>query len=243
MRVQLVIPCFNEANRLDSDAFLQALSANPDASFLFVDDGSTDSTPAILESLVKRGGCRTAHVRLARNEGKSAAVRHGILAALATETAPQFVGFWDADLSTPLNAIADFVQVFDTMPGIDIVIGARVKLLGRQIERNPMRHYSGRAFATVADLALRLNAYDTQCGAKMFRTTERVRRIFDRPFQSKWIFDLELLTRYVRDTGSTSGIYELPLRRWVDVAGSKLRPSHIVRAMLDLAVIALQRRQ
>jgi dolichyl-phosphate beta-glucosyltransferase len=234
----LVVPCYNEAERLNPDAFLQQLVVDSDLGFIFVDDGSVDGTAATLQQLVARSGGRIFVVTLKQNAGKASAVRAGMLAAF--ERAPAFAGYWDADLATPLDAIDEFMAAFTNRHEVDIVIGSRVKLLGRDIRRSPFRHYSGRVFATAASMALGISVYDTQCGAKIFRVTDRVQRVFGTPFRSKWIFDVEVLSRYVAAVGTERAderIYELPLARWIGVAGSKLKPWHAVRAIWDLSVI------
>src|SRR3954468_4320305 len=238
-RLQLVVPCFNEAERLHPEAFVECVATNPDIAIVFVDDGSTDATASILAVLVQRGGANIRVITLPRNIGKARAVQFGVQAAFAEE--PEFVGYWDADLSTPLNIVREFIAVFDARPDLDIVMGARVKLLGRDIVRSLARHYSGRVFATAASLALGVPVYDTQCGAKLFRATAPVDRVFASPFRSKWIFDGEILARYIALADATwSGlhIYELPLPTWRAVPGSKLRVWHGVRAMWDLVWIA-----
>ena len=53
-------------------------------------------------------------------------------------------------------------------------------------------------FASLASRSLRLRVYDTQCGAKLFRNTEPVRRVFDQEFISPWAFDVEILARLQR---------------------------------------------
>jgi dolichyl-phosphate beta-glucosyltransferase len=242
-RVWLVVPCFNEAARLRPSRFLDFVRASADAALLFVDDGSTDGTPGLLTGLAAAGGGRIGVLTLPRNAGKAAAVRLGVRDVLTRR--PEYAGYWDADLSTPLDALPEFLSVLDSRPGIEVVIGSRVKLLGRSIARHAWRHYIGRVFATAAASAVGLPVYDTQCGAKVFRASGAVARAFESPFRSSWVFDVEVLARYVRDVGpaaAESGIFELPLREWADVPGSKVRVWDGVRAAWDLWRIRSMRR-
>ena len=153
----------------------------------------------------------------------------------------QYVGYWDADLATPLTAIADFRAHLDQHPRVEALLGARVRLLGRQIERRTLRHCLGRLFAAAAAGVLKIPVYDTQCGAKLFRATDRVRRIFADPFRTTWIFDVELLARLLAtipaDDDPAELIHELPLAAWRDVAGSKVKARDFVRAAGQLATI------
>ena len=238
-RLQLVVPCYNEAGRLSPAPFLAFVREHRDAALLFVDDGSTDGTPRVLAEIEAAGEGRVSRMALRRNSGKAVAVREGMLAAFDRGAA--LAGYWDSDLATPLSAVPRFLEVLDRHPGVDIVIGSRVKLMGRQIARSPLRHYVGRVFATAASLALGLAVYDTQCGAKIFRACEPVRRVFAAPFRSAWVFDVEILARYADAVGRSraeAGVYELPLARWVDVPGSKVKPWHGVRAAWDLLRLA-----
>ncbi len=232
----LVIPCYNEESRLDVRAFEQFFSLTPGVSFVFVNDGSKDSTLEVLQGLVRRFPEQARVLDVQPNQGKAEAVRRGMLLAMEAQSA-EYVGFWDADLATPLEEVQQFVDVLERLPRVDIVFGTRVALLGRQIERKPSRHYLGRVFATGASVVLALPVYDTQCGAKLFRVNEQCRALFDRPFGSRWIFDVELVARYCVDHSGTTGIYEQPLDSWRDVGDSKVRPTDFIRAIGEMVII------
>ena len=79
----------------------------------------------------------------------------------------------------------------------------------------------------------------TQCGDKMLRVTERARSPFERPFASRWIFDVELFARYPSTYGSREGLYELPLRRWTDIGESKVKWHDFMRAGAEIAAITV----
>jgi glycosyltransferase involved in cell wall biosynthesis len=242
----LVVPCYNEAARLDPGAFLAFLASHPRVALLFVNDGSTDRTAEILDGLGGAAADAIAVLRLPHG-GKAEAVRRGILEAI--DRGAPLVGFWDADLATPLAALDDFLALARRRPDLDIFLGSRVNLLGRQVHRPSWRHYASRTFATAVSLALDLPVYDTQCGAKIFRAGEAVAGVFARPFSSPWIFDVELLARYLRvpvaegEPPRSQRIYEVALRWWHDVPGSKLRWTDWVRALGELLAIWRERRR
>ena len=184
-------------------------------------------------------------LRQPSNRGKGEAVRAGMLAALSAR--PRVIGFFDADLSTPLQAVDDFLAVLRTRPAVELVLGSRVMLMGRDIRRRPSRHYLGRVFATAVSHALDLPVYDTQCGAKMLRVNAATASLFDVPFRSRWVFDVELIARYLRlpaapgEPSRRDRIYELVLPAWHDRPGSKLRWFDFPRAMVDLGHIWRER--
>lgn len=234
--VTLVVPCFNEGARLSVAQFSQFAGEHPDFRFLFVNDGSTDSTSDVLARMCDLNPDAFFNLNLGKNHGKGEAVRQGMLLALQFGT--DFIGYWDADLATPLAVAADFCFVLDRCPEIDLVMGARVPLLGREVERHVGRLIAGRTFATLAAAALGVGVYDTQCGAKLFRVTERTSSLLACPFISRWAFDVELLGRLIASRGGPANgnqhILEFPLPCWSDVAGSKLRLWHMLRATLDV---------
>ena len=240
-RLCLVIPCYNEAARLDMHAFRDYLAGHSGVRFLFVDDGSSDNTAAVLKDLCDGFEDRAEFLECKPNAGKAEAVRKGVLHAIQSYDLDS-VGFWDADLATPLAAVLPFAGVLARRPDIEMVFGSRVQLLGRSVNRSPLRHYLGRVFATVASITLRLPIYDTQCGAKLFRADSNLKTVFAEPFISKWVFDVEIVARYSKLCGHDDRhlqgcIYEFALEKWTDVAGSKVKPGDFFTAMLDLLKI------
>jgi len=243
----IVIPCYNEEFRFPTARFAAFTAANPAIRFLLVNDGSKDNTLAVLQRTREAMPGQVDVLNQPANRGKGEAVRAGFLAALQRDDC-QYVGFWDADLATPLEQINDLVQILVSQPSICMVFGARVKLLGHHVDRRAVRHYLGRVFATVVSIVLRLAIYDTQCGAKIFRVTPDTRDLFAEPFCSRWVFDVEILARFIRqrryDIASVeSAIYEFPLPEWRDVAGSQVRPRDFFRAFFDVWKIYLRYRQ
>jgi len=222
----VVVPCFNEAARLDVNAFADFVHRT-DVQFLFVDDGSRDHTLGVLKELEAVCPARIHVHALASNVGKAEAVRRGLLEACRSR--PSYVAFWDADLATPLDDIVPFTQLLDARPDIEMVFGSRVNLLGREVHRALLRHYVGRVFATAAAAVLGIGIYDTQCGAKMFRVSDRFVAQLQEPFIGGWIFDVEMIAREIRSRRGTNLaptatiIYEFPLTVWRDVAGSKIK--------------------
>jgi glycosyltransferase involved in cell wall biosynthesis len=237
-RALIVVPCYNEEQRLPREAFAPFLATMEGVGFLFVNDGSRDATEQVLAELCTTDPARMVFHSLAQNSGKAEAVRRGVLLALRERAA--VVGFWDADLATPLAEIPRFLELMERDRQVEWVIGARVKLLGRRIERRLLRHYIGRAFATVASNYLRLPVYDTQCGAKIFRNNARTRRLFSRRFVARWIFDVELLARFLKDwrgrrsDDPETAIVEVPLAEWADVKGSKVKGADFLKAFGEL---------
>ena len=206
---------------------------------LLVNDASTDTTQNLIDEIVRSSNGTVHSLVQARNSGKAEAVRTGMQWAISRDATE--VGYTDADgaVSEP-----DLVQIFaelSTSPSRIGVIGSRVVLLGRNINRTTTRHFTGRVFATFASMILQQPIYDTQCGAKAFSASEQLRRALSRPFVSRWGFDVELLGRlFIEIAKDGDGhIIELPLQQWQDVTGSKIGFFTGAKTLIEL--IAIQR--
>ncbi|MGV3620986.1 MAG: glycosyltransferase [Archangium sp.] len=241
MKSVVVVPCYNEENRVEPERFIELVEGGSDV--LFVDDGSKDRTKEKLEVFIatQRKGFAL-HV-MERNGGKAEAVRAGMRRAI--DEGAEIVGYLDADLATPAG---EMLRIVDAVrKGALVALGSRVSLLGRRIERKRIRHYLGRIFATSASLALGLGVYDTQCGAKAFATTDTLRSALNDRFDSRWAFDVELLSRLLKAPAGVPSLtadqlMEIPLNEWRDVKGSKLGPMSMAGAAADLLKVAAKRR-
>ena len=228
-KIALIIPCYNEAKRLELSQFKLYQEKYL---FIFVNDCSTDKTINLLQN---NSDICNHIIDLPNHSGKAEAVRQGML---YLKTVPEFqtidwIGFWDADLATPLSEIEPFFSYMNIFPKkTEAVFGSRVSRLGSNIDRYFFRHILGRCFASAISLVLGVRAYDTQCGAKIFRR-ELINQIFEEPFISPLIFDVEILFRLKEKV-----VIECPLNNWRDVRGSSLSfvsaALHVIPAILKV---------
>jgi glycosyltransferase involved in cell wall biosynthesis len=235
-RTLIVIPCYNEEKRLQVQFFIQFLRENNNYAFLFVNDGSKDNTWNLLQNNANINE-RFHALHLEKNGGKAEAVRLGMLYA-AENFEVDYIGFWDADLATPLFEIPCFVNLIQEYD-CEMITGLRLMRLGVKVMRKSSRHYLGRIFATTASKILKLPVYDTQCGAKLYKK-QIVTPLFETAFITKWLFDVEILARYIKLFGrnkAIEAIYEYPLHQWEDIGGSQLKLRDFMKAPMELLKI------
>lgn len=242
----VVIPCFNEADRLNVDVFAEFVCDTDDVELIFVDDGSSDATLQSAEAVGEKAGSSVSALRLDVNCGKAEAVRQGMLWASQRDFST--IAFWDADLATPLSTIPDFLEVLTRHPDVDVVWGTRLPLMGHTIDRDTIRRQTGRLFSASSAMAVGVGIRDALCGAKMFRSGPILDAIIARPFTSRWIFDVEMLARLDALLKLTDGrpvgrsLYEFPLDEWYEIAGSRLRMTDFLRATVELTDLCLKYR-
>ena len=224
LKICFIIPCYNEESRLPVREFLE-FTTKESVHFCFVNDGSSDRTENVLQHMAKKSNGRIRYLNLRDNRGKAEAVRRGVLTLLEEDDNDySYIGYLDADLATPLVEIHTLNACAEQYPEARILFGSRIKMFGSRIERYAFRHYLGRLFTTLNTLILGIDAYDTQCGAKVIeRGMASV--VFDEPFLTRWFFDLEILLRYQGAIGSFRGVVEVPLRIWREKGHSKLKLS------------------
>jgi dolichyl-phosphate beta-glucosyltransferase len=244
LRTAIIVPCHNESQRLKIQEFTTYLEKNKDVFFVFVNDGSTDGTIKLLNEMRYCNPSQVDVINCSTNKGKSEAVRSGFLKTLPKDF--DYIGYWDADLSTPLSTIEKFKEILNSS-SLFMVAGSRVKLLGKRIERKMLRHYLGRLFATFASLVLDIEIYDTQCGAKLFRKNCLLDQIFTPPFKVNWAFDVEIFARlkFLIKQNDLLPIEEIvveyPLDEWLHVSGSKVRWRDFFIGIYEIIIIYLNK--
>ena len=165
MKLSVVVPCYNEEQRLPSsiDLIERYLDARGEPyELILVDDGSVDGT----RKLMDEAAARHASVRivaLPRNRGKGRALAEGVKASHG-----ETVLVTDADLSTPIEQLAKLEAALGT--GAGVAIGSR-SIKGSRIEvAQPFyRVLMGKAFNLIVQMVLLPGIWDTQCGFKLFR--------------------------------------------------------------------------
>jgi len=172
--LSVVIPCYNEERNIRRtlvriEEFLK--ETRWDFEIVIVDDGSQDSTVAIIEEFIegKKG------LRLIKNQhrGKGYTVRTGMLAARG-----EYVLFSDADLATPIEEVKKLLLWVEEQ-GFDIAIASREGVGARREEEPMYRHIMGRVFNWLVQRLALPGVNDSQCGFKLFKR-EASQKIFER---------------------------------------------------------------
>ncbi|WP_341227104.1 response regulator [uncultured Arcticibacterium sp.] len=238
--VGVVIPCYNEEERLKTGEFASFLESNKGYLLSFVNDGSTDGTLDVLNKFQKQYPDSIKVFNCPQNGGKAEAVRLGMI-DLLQDRSLDYLGFLDADLSTNF---ADFEDLVKTLSGSEykLVAGSRIQRIGASIFRQSSRGIISKTVNWVIRKILGMEFQDTQCGAKVMRR-EVVENLFNEKFLTRWIFDVEIFLRmknfYGADKVQTM-ICEQPLKRWVHEDGSKLSMKDSITILGQLLQIAVK---
>ncbi|MCH8748189.1 glycosyltransferase family 2 protein [Patescibacteria group bacterium] len=221
MKLSLVIPAFNEEQRLGS--FLASISSyaarhrNQLREILVVDDGSTDRTVAVAKSYQSRlPGLKILHHQ--KNQGKGAAVKTGVMAARGDT-----IVFIDADGATP---ITELPKMITALTQADIAVGNRYMPGAKTDRGSSLRSLSGWVYRTYMKL-FGLGAIDTMCGFKGYQR-QVARDLFNPLLESRWLFDTEIAYKSVRRGYRTKNF---PIR-WTSMAGSKLDTKTLIKSAL-----------
>jgi glycosyltransferase involved in cell wall biosynthesis len=213
VELDLVIPALNEEKRIGGTLaalFEEAEESELAIRILVVDNGCVDATSDVVNGT--RSDRTPVELISCRTRGKGAAVRAGV----HRSTAP-FVGYCDADLSTPPSAVTLGLDLLHS--GWQVVIGSRrCTGAGYSVPQSHLRRMGGFAFRTMA-AGLSGPVTDTQCGFKLFQT-EVAKELFSPTTPAGFAFDVEVLAQARQ---RNHRMIELPIS-WTDRPDSSFRP-------------------
>lgn len=238
--IGVVIPCYNEEERLKGEEFKSFINKYLGYHLCFVNDGSKDNTLKILNELRAGNEERISVYDCKKNGGKAEAVRLGML-HLAKDQQFDYIGFLDADLSTNFDDFQDLVTTI-TNSDFQIVSGSRMSRMGADITKESARAIISKTINFIIRKTLGMEINDTQCGAKIM-TKEIIEKTFQTKFLTKWLFDVEIFMRMKRVYGLQKAkqmICEQPLKRWIHADGSKLSMKDSVKIVGQIGQIALK---
>jgi len=237
--VGVVIPCYNEEDRISSSIFQDFTHKNLGYHLCFVNDGSTDNTLRVLEELRKGNEDTISIYNCEKNGGKAEAVRQGVL-HLSKDPQLNYIGYLDADLSTDFRDFDDLVQTMENSD-FKIVSGSRISRMGANITKESARKIISMTINLIIRTILGMPFKDTQCGAKIM-DKDIAQLMFNKKFITRWLFDVEIFMRMRKHYGKDkvqSLICEQPLKRWIHTDGSKLSMKDSMKIIGQLAQIAL----
>jgi len=236
--VGVIIPCYNEEERLQTDTFKKFVNSNLGYHLCFVNDGSKDNTLNVLQEMARGRENYVTVYDCAKNGGKAEAVRQGTLHMLQDQQL-DFIGYLDADLSTNFQDFDDLVQTISDSD-FQIVGGSRISRMGADITKAGSRAIISKSINMIIRKILGMSFQDTQCGAKVMRR-EVAEQVFQKKFLTSWLFDVEIFMRMKKIYGSEKAqqlICEQPLKRWVHEDGSKLSMSDSFKILGQLFQIS-----
>ncbi len=236
--VGVVIPCYNEEERLMSEEFINFIDKNSGYHLCFVNDGSKDNTLEVLKNLKEGREDYITVYDCEKNGGKAEAVRLGML-HMAKKEDLDYIGFLDADLSTDLTDFDDLVKTIENSD-FKIVSGSRISRMGANITKESARKIISLTINFIIRKILKMDFKDTQCGAKIF-SKDVIEIAFNQRFVTQWIFDVEIFKRMTQHFGLQAAkamLCEQPLKRWIHADGSKLSMKDSVKIVGQLAQIA-----
>jgi len=238
MQVAIVIPTYNEQNRIAQTiktvlSYIEKTEAGAKDTFTLVisNDGSTDDTVKVAKQVVDEfaNGEKIKIVGDAVNHGKGYALRKGVA---AVEADLYYIA--DADLSTPIEDLDLFIDTYRTGSMnaksdnvCHAVIGSRT-LDTSQVVSKPHRKLFGVLSNLMIRMILGLKFKDTQCGFKLFDA--EAKELFLQCKNNRWGYDFEFL--YLMKKHNLN-VCEIPVR-WAQAEDSKVKFWHYFETFREL---------
>ena len=244
--ISLVIPFYNESNRVNEFFFKSILNLSVDF-IILVDDGSSDGSSEIISGVLGKDK-RLIWLKNSVNLGKSEAVRIGLIKSIELDC--KFILTSDADGAIETAALQKALSLAIENFSVDnqvntqnaIFSGARVRLSGWNIHRTTLRQWVGRIIATLVSIISGVEMYDPQSPVRVYVIDKEVfLTTLQRKFKTKWFSEIELILRLQStlriEQKISLKIHEFPLSYFKDIEGGSLTPSKTLLVVRELITL------
>lgn len=186
-QLSIILPAFNEGPSIVATLLALLGTFDQDTEIIVVDDGSTDSTQALVRDLQKRDS----RIRVLQNEGnqgKGYSLRKG-----TKEARGDVIAYLDADGDISAGECQRLVRLLEIDEQADMIIGSK-RLPGSLKEGSSLwiRRWLAKAGNLVIQALLVKGIQDTQAGLKVFRGSV-VKPLAAKTKMKRWSYDIELL--------------------------------------------------
>jgi len=229
----IIIPCYNEGERLAVQKYQDFVNKQPDILLCFVNDGSIDNTRDILERIKNNHPDKVDILSYTHNQGKAEAVRTGMLYCNNNYNY-KYIAYLDADLSTSLDECVSLINYMKK--NVEFCFSSRKMKDESIIMAKRHRILIGEILSLIMNRIMNLKYNDTQCGCKLFSKNLSM-QVFEKEFLSKWLFDIEIFFRIIEIFGKKiviKKICEVPVKSWIDNGQSKVKFSYFFYLWVDI---------
>lgn len=221
--VSIIIPVFNEEQRIKS--FLKDIkkAAKSNWEIIFVDDGSKDKSL----SLIRNSSIKNLNlISYKKNKGKGFAVKNGVDVSRG-----RYVIFIDADGSIHPSQIEKMIKY---LRKYNFVVGDRASM-DSKVKQPLFRKFFGICFNYYSNILFGLAIRDKLCGFKGFKSSV-AKRLFKNLLSKRWVFDIEIFYKAKKE-----GInpYQMPIE-WTYKGKSKMKFYDPLKIALELVVLRLK---
>lgn len=224
LKICMIVPCYNEGQRILENEYLSFLNTHTNFNLLFVDDGSNDQTYEVLSKL-KEKHQNINLLKLNKNSGKAEAIRSGFNTIKNSNY--QLIGYIDADLAIPFSEVLRLQEKINE--GYLFAFSSKKPTQNSNLEIKFKRYFIGRVLSFMVSKSLKLKVYDTQCGCKLMEK-DLAEIAFRNTFFSSWLFDVEIIWRIIIQNGRSffnNKAIEVPVKKLIDRGSSRIKLSDL----------------
>jgi len=192
MKVSVILPAYNEADKLETAVDTTAeelIKIVSSFEIILTEDGSTDGSDKIAADLTHKYAF-VRHLHSDTRLGKGRALKKA-----CKEAQGSIIVYFDVDLSTDMKHLKELIRSIEK-DGFDFATGSRL-LPESEVKRGLKRETGSKVFNFLVRILLHSELHDHQCGFKSFRRSSLF-SLIDEIKDQHWFWDTELLVRAQR---------------------------------------------